>query len=296
MNKIENCTIEDCTFGFVGLGLMGGALAIALKKEKIIGEGQHIFAYDIDSSVLKQAEEYGVIDKGFDNPVSMLQQCDVVFICLNPKAEIAFMEKHMNDFLPRTLITDISGVKQKTLEKIEAILRSDVDFIPGHPMAGREKGGFAEAAKCNFRGKNYILTPLKRNSPENLAFLKELIRRIGFTQITETTPADHDKKIAFTSQLCHVIAAALIDCESDQKITRFGGGSFEDLTRIAMLNAPMWTELFLDNRDELNACINRFSSSLNKLQKMINQDEKDELIETLIKVRERRIEMIDSSS
>jgi prephenate dehydrogenase len=291
MKKLEDCAIENCDFGFVGLGLMGGALAIALKKEKIIGIDKKIFAYDIDDQVLQQAEKSGVIDKGFDDPSMMLEQCDVVFICLNPGAEIAFMEKYMNDFLPESIITDISGVKQKTVERIEAILRGDIDFIPGHPMAGREKGGFAEAGKVNFHGKNYILTPLKQNRSENLAFIKELIRRIGFTQITETTPADHDKKIAFTSQLCHVIAAALIDCESDQSITRFGGGSFEDLTRIAMLNAPMWTELFLDNRGDLLACINQFSSSLEKLKVMIDRGEKDNLIETLNDVRKRRIGM-----
>ncbi len=285
--------IEDCRFGFIGLGLMGGALAIALKKESIIGPEGRIFAYDLDGAVLQQAEESGVIHKGFDSPSPMLTQCDVVFICLNPKAEIEFMEKHMHDFLPEALITDISGVKQKTIENIEAILRDDLDFIPGHPMAGREKGGFAEASKVSFREKNYILTPLKRNRSENLTFMKELIHRIGFTHITETTALDHDKKIAFTSQLCHVIAAALIDCETNPNITRFGGGSFEDLTRIAMLNAPMWTELFLDNKDELLLCINRFESSLDKLKMMIAQDEKHELIETLTKIRQRRMGMID---
>jgi prephenate dehydrogenase len=291
MKKFEDGTIEDCTFGFVGLGLMGGALAIALKKEKIIGSGSRILAFDMDESVLQSAKQQNIIDEGFPQAESMLKQCDVVFICLNPGAEIEFMEKHMNDFSAGTLITDISGVKQNIVERIEAILRDDVDFIPGHPMAGREKGGFAEASQCNFRGKNYILTPLKRNRSENLSFLKELIQRIGFSQITETTPADHDRKIAFTSQLCHVIAAALIDCETDPKITRFGGGSFEDLTRIAMLNAPMWTELFLGNSGELLDCINRFSSSLDKLRLMIKDGAKDDLIETLTKVRERRMEM-----
>ncbi|MDR2900756.1 MAG: prephenate dehydrogenase [Treponema sp.] len=286
--------IEDCNFGFVGLGLMGGALSIALNQEKIVGEGHQIFAYDIDASVLRLAEESGVIDKGFTQPVEMLKQCDVVFICLNPGAEIQFMETHMRNFLPGTLLTDISGVKQKAAERIDAILRDDLDFIPGHPMAGREKGGFAEAGKVNFHGKNYILTPLERNRSENLAFMRELITRIGFTQITETTLLDHDKKIAFTSQLCHVIASALIDCEADSKITRFGGGSFEDLTRIAMLNAPMWTELFIDNRDELINCINRFESSLDKLKLMIDHGTKDELIETLSAVRARRIEMTAS--
>lgn len=285
--------IEDCSFGFVGLGLMGGAFAIALRKEIIAGAKGRILAYDVDSGVLRQAEESGIIDKGFDSPSLMLQECDVVFICLNPGAEVRFMENHIHDFLPGTLITDISGVKQKPVEQIEALLRDDLDFIPGHPMAGREKGGFAEAAKCSFRGKNYILTPLKRNRSENLVFMKELIRRIGFTRITETTPLDHDKKIAFTSQLCHVIAAALIDCEADPEITRFGGGSFEDLTRIAMLNAPMWTELFLDNRKELIECISRFESSLEKLKEMIDQGEKDKLVETLSLVRQRRAAMTD---
>lgn len=290
----EKCTIEDCTFGFVGLGLMGGALAISLKKEHIIGEKGGILAFDADKDVLQSAKEQNIIDEGFDRAESMLKRCDVVFICLNPRSEIEFMENHMNDFLPGTIITDISGVKRKIVERIEAILRSDLDFIPGHPMAGREKGGFSEAGKVSFRGKNYILTPLKSNRAENLSFMKELIRRIGFAQITETTPLDHDKKIAFTSQLCHVIAAALIDCENDPKITRFGGGSFEDLTRIAMLNAPMWAELFLDNRDELIACINRFSSSLDKLKQMIGEGAQDDLVKTLSSVRQRRMEMTDA--
>ncbi|MDR2900381.1 MAG: prephenate dehydrogenase, partial [Treponema sp.] len=190
--------LEECTFGFVGLGLMGGALAIALKKENILGSHSRILAYDVDNNILQQAKEQCVIDESFVDPVLMLKQCDVVFICLNPRAEVRFMEEHIHDFLPGTLITDISGVKQRTIEQIEAILLDTVDFIPGHPMAGREKGGFSEAARCNFHGKNYILTPLKRNKEENLRFMKELIQRIGFAHITETTPLDHDRKIAFT--------------------------------------------------------------------------------------------------
>ncbi len=286
--------IEDCCFGFVGLGLMGGALAMTLKKEKVIGPNGRILAYDVDKTVLEQARKSRTIHEGFCDPGFMLKQCDVVFICLNPKAEIYFMENHMNDFMPGTIITDISGVKRGTVEPIEVILRDDLDFIPGHPMAGKEKGGFSEASKCNFRGKNYILTPLKRNRQENLDFIKELIRRMGFGRITETTAADHDRKIAFTSQLCHVIAAALIDCEADPEITRFGGGSFEDLTRIAMLNAPMWTELFLENRDELTGCITRFESSLDKLKSMIIQEDRKDLTETLSRVRQRRMIMAAS--
>jgi prephenate dehydrogenase len=158
-------------------------------------------------------------------------------------------------------------------------------------MAGSEKGGFAQAKRCTFHGKNYILTPLKRNTGEHLEFLKALIYRMGFGRITETTAEEHDRKIAFTSQLCHVIAAALIDCEGDTGITRFGGGSFEDLTRIAMLNAPMWTEIFLENRTELLARIAQFEGSLDKLKTYIAGGERDALLENLALVRDRRAAM-----
>jgi prephenate dehydrogenase len=115
---------------------------------------------------------------------------------------------------------------------------------------------------------------------------------MGFGRITETTPEEHDRKIAFTSQLCHVIAAALIDCEGDREITRFGGGSFEDLTRIALLNAPLWTELFLENSAELGRRIGRFQESLEKLKTLIAGGREGELRETLGLVRERRGSMM----
>jgi prephenate dehydrogenase len=114
---------------------------------------------------------------------------------------------------------------------------------------------------------------------------------MGFSRITCVTPEEHDRKIAFTSQLCHVIAAALIDCESDTSITHFGGGSFEDLTRIAMLNAPMWTEIFLENRRELLRRVEQFEGSLDKLKNLIAAGDRDELLKTLAAVRERRSAM-----
>jgi prephenate dehydrogenase len=218
----------------------------------------------------------------------MLSRCDLVFLCLNPSTLITFMKEWTASFRPGTLITDIAGVKSGIVEYIEKNLPADLDFIPGHPMAGAEKGGFAGAKFCNFLGKNYILTPLKRNKPENLDFIRDLIYRMGFCRITETTAADHDRKIAFTSQLCHVIAAALIDCEADLEITRFGGGSFEDLTRIAMLNAPMWTELFIENRAELLRRIDLFEGSLDVLKVLIAGKQEKMLEARLSRVRERR--------
>ena len=283
---------EDLTIGIVGLGLMGGAFAMALRDCGAAPRG-HLLACDSDDGPLAQALAAGVIDQGFTESPNMLKRCDLVFLCLNPSTLLRFMKDHMGDFKEGALITDIAGSKAGICAAMEQTLRPDLDFIPGHPMAGAEKGGFANAGLCNFKGKNYILTPLKRNRPENLDFIKALIRRMGFGRITETTAQEHDQKIAFTSQLCHVIAAALIGCTEDPEITRFGGGSFEDLTRIAMLNVPMWSEIFLENRVELVKRIEQFEQTLDKLKSLIEKEDAPALREMLSLVRDRRAAMRD---
>jgi prephenate dehydrogenase len=282
--------VEECTIGIVGLGLMGGALALALKRCGAASHGK-LLACDVDRTVLDTALGEGVIDEGFTEPEALLARADFVYLCLNPSALLAFMDTWMGSFKKGALITDIAGVKSAISAAMETKLREDLDFIPGHPMAGLEQGGFKNAGRCSFLGKNYILTPLERNTKEALEFLKALILRMGFSRISCVSPAEHDRKIAFTSQLCHVIAAALIDCETDTAITRFGGGSFEDLTRIAMLNAPMWTELFLENSGPLLARIGQFEKSLDELKALIAGGPAQTLEERLAAVRERRILM-----
>jgi prephenate dehydrogenase len=273
------------------MGLMGGAIAMALRNRCGVAQS-NLFACDIDANALAAAEGAGLIARSWKageggSVGEMLALCDVVFLCLSPAALVGFLDTWEGSFKPGALVTDIAGVKGSVAARAEK-LRADIEFIPGHPMAGAEGGGFAAAARCDFRGKNYILTPLARNKPENLAFLKDIIHRMGFGRITETDPAAHDRKIAFTSQLCHVIAAALIDCEADTSITRFGGGSFEDFTRIAMLNAPMWAELFTANHAALLERVNQFEGSLDALKTLIQNGETAELEQCLYRVRERR--------
>jgi prephenate dehydrogenase len=289
-------TLNDCTFGIAGLGLMGGAIAAALREKCGIARDR-LFACDKDIETMNTARQAGVIARGWytDNAGEMLSFCDIVFLCINPSAVINFLEKWTGYFKSGSLITDIAGTKVNIAAAAEKFLKdagSDgIDFIPGHPMAGAEKSGFANSGLCDFNGKNYILTPLSRNKRENLVLLKDIIRRMGFAVITEVTPAEHDNKIAFTSQLCHIIAAALIDCEPDTDITRFGGGSFEDLTRIAMLNAPMWTELFIENGNALLDRISNFQESLDKLKSLIGGANAAELEKKLELIRDRRLAM-----
>jgi len=283
--------LEECNIGIAGLGLMGGAIAIALRETCGIAQKQ-IFACDKDSETLITAQKAGLIAQGYEpeRAGEMLGRCEIVFLCLNPSAVISFIKKWESSFKSGSIVTDIAGTKGSIASCAENI-RKDIDFIPGHPMAGAEKGGFTNSRLCNFNGKNYILTPLSHNKLENIKFLKELIYRMGFSRITEVTPAEHDRKIAFTSQLCHIIAAALIDCEADTAITRFGGGSFEDLTRIAMLNAPMWTEIFIENREALLDRIEQFETSLDELKLLINGAKAEELEKRLESVRDRRTQM-----
>ncbi|MDR1106494.1 MAG: prephenate dehydrogenase [Treponema sp.] len=280
--------IEECTVGIAGLGLMGGAFAMAFARLGVPRE--RLLACDADARTLASAKDQGLVAEGSGEARLMLPRCDLVFLCLNPSSLLRFLAAHQGDFKSGALVTDIAGIKGSVVLAAERF-RPDVDFIPGHPMAGSEKGGFDNAGHCDFRGKNYILTPLARNTKENLAFLEDLLRRMGFGRITRTTAGDHDEKIAFTSQLCHVIAAALVDCADDPSITRFGGGSFEDLTRIAMLNAPMWTELFIENREKLLEHLRRFRKSLDAIGSLAASGDAQALEKILRGVREKRSAM-----
>ena len=281
---------EDSIVGFIGLGLMGGALAMGLRKQG----PREIWGYDLNPAVIETARAQGVIDQGVWDSAGlqkMLPQCDLVFICLAPMATLAFLALYMEDFKLGVIVTDIIGVKEVVFKNLGNLLRKDIDYIPGHPMAGSEKEGFGGADERIFKNRNYILTPLPANQPENIQLIRDIVTDLGFNHIVETTTEIHDQKIAFTSQLCHVIAAALVDCEDDLSITDFEGGSFGDLTRIAMINAPMWTELFMCNRKNLLDQIEKFEASLAAMKEMIRLDEKEELIDRLQSVREKRIAM-----
>ena len=170
-------------------------------------------------------------------------------------------------------------------------MRSDVDFIIGHPMAGGEKEGYVNSSEKFFINHNYILIPQEFNKKENLELMRDLVYAMGFTRITETTCDTHDNKIGFTSQLCHVIASALVESASDDGITAFGGGSFEDLTRIAMINAPLWTELFMLNKEKLCAHIENFEKQIAAVKKMIQEEDATGLVNYLSDVREKRLRM-----
>ena len=285
MNLLKNKKI--C---IIGLGLMGGAYATGLRKLS----PEAIYAYDHNPETIESALIDGTIDRGESNESSvgeLLKDSYLIISCLYPQLTVDFFKRHMNELMSGAIITDITGVKGIIVRELLPYLREDVDFIMGHPMAGSEKEGYGNATDSIFKGRNYILIPTSKNKPENVDFIKSIIDALGFINIVETTPENHDQKIAFTSQLCHVIACALIDCEDDLKISDYEGGSFSDLTRIAMINTALWPELFIANQEKLIEQIDKFESSMQAMRKMILDSDDEALKATLTGVRQKRVVM-----
>ena len=284
-------------YAIVGLGIMGGSVAKAIRSN-IIGHDDKdgkIFALDKNNESLFAALTSGIIDRAFtpSETKKMLNQADMIFVCLYPKATLEFLREHKADFKNGAIITDISGVKHELAVAFEEIKPANAHLILGHPMAVGEKEGFAASKGEYFLNHNYILIKPKTGYEDEAAVEKfrKIIRGMGFTRITEVDADTHDNKIGFTSQLCHVVASAMVESAGDPDITSFGGGSFEDLTRIAMINAPLWTELFLANREKLVAHIENFESQLDNLKKLIETQDANGLQSLLQDVRTKRIQM-----
>ncbi len=287
--------LQDLTYGIVGLGIMGGSIAKAIRENvlSIHGAEGRVFACNRSTACLSQALAEGIVDRTFTSDAvrDMLRDCAVVFICLYPHATLDFLEQNRDSFKSGAVVTDISGVKGIFVDRLPGLLRKDVDFIIGHPMAGGEKEGYAASSAKFFIRHNYILLPQPFNKAEDLQLMRDLVTAMGFTRITETDCRTHDYKIGFTSQLCHVIASALVESAEDEQITAFGGGSFEDLTRIAMINAPLWTELFVSNRDMLVEHIDRFMGRMSEFRNLIAACDSEGLKTLLEDTRERRMRM-----
>ena len=232
----------------IGLGLLGGSRAMALRGF----EDSELVGVDRDPDTLAFAAAHGVADRLTDDAPAVLSQADVVYLCLHPRGIVRFLEANRDRFKPGALVTDVCGIKTAIVEGA-AVLPEAVDFIGGHPMAGKERGGFTASAEDLYVGASMILTPDKRTDMRLLETLKAFFLDLGFAGLTFSTPEEHDRIIAFTSQLAHIVSSAYVKSPEAQKRRGFSAGSFQDMTRVARLDEDMWTELFLDDEDFLTA-------------------------------------------
>jgi len=257
---------SDFNITVVGLGLIGGSLAMAINKRI---KPKHLWGIDIDIEALQQAKTLGIINEGFTDSALPLQESDLVFICLYPKATMDFLKKNMFNFKSGAIVTDVVGLKESLIQEISSFLREDIDFIGGHPMAGNEFKGFKFASDKIFEGADYIITPLPKNNRNNISVLKEFILEMGFANLVEMTPEEHDYMVAFTSHLPHIIALALVSNPIIEKNNICTGNSFRDATRVAKINGDLWAELLLGNGHNLARHLEIFQSNLEKIKKAI---------------------------
>ncbi len=277
LNKNTNILI-------VGLGVIGGGYAAALTKE-----GYTVNCITKNESDIAYAIEHKMITRGTTElDANMIRDAELIIFALYPTIFIEWIEKNQHLFSPGTLITDVTGVKTSVVERVQQMLRGDVEFISAHPMAGRERSGVEYADPSVFRGANYIVTPTEKNTPEAIEICKELGRILGFARISELSPQAHDEMIAFLSQLTHVIAVTLMTCNSTPDMEKYTGDSFRDLTRIAKINDAMWSELFLTNKDALLRQMDSFIEEFKKFRGLLADGERESMREIMRRSTARR--------
>ena len=251
----------------VGLGLMGGSYARALKRL-----GFHVAALDRDREAIAYALEEHIIHEGSaDEDEELIRKADAIIFALYPGIFPDWVREHQHLFRSGAKITDVTGVKSCIVYRIQELLREDVEFIAAHPMAGRELSGVQNSDDRIFRDANYIIVPTEKNTAEGIEWCGMLGRLLGCGRISVLSPEEHDDMIGFVSQLTHCIAVSLMTCSDNTHLADYTGDSFRDLTRIARINDRMWSELFMMNRGPLLKQMDLFLHELQGFRDMLEK-------------------------
>ncbi len=273
------------TIAIVGLGLIGGSMALALRRSS----RYILYGLDSDPVTLMNALKRSAVDKA--GGAELLAHADLVILALPPEATLAFLRDNAAAIKPGAVVTDVCGVKQAIVEPAAALCEAaGLTFIGGHPMAGKEKGGFDNADAALFEGVCYILTPTPSTPAAVVDGMKELAAQLGCARMTVTTPAHHDRMIAFTSQLPHVLAGAYVKSPCCLYHAGFSAGSYRDVSRVASVDETLWTQLFLLNQTALCAEIDGLMERLQACRDAVAAGDRQALTALLREGRERKEE------
>lgn len=255
----------------VGLGLLGGSYARALKRF-----GFYISAVEKEECSIDYAIREKIIDEGTTKiDEKIIGDADIVIFALYPHAFVQWVEENQKFLKSGSMITDVTGVKGSIVYNIQNILRPDVEFIAAHPMAGREVSGVENSSEQIFTGANYIVTPTEKNTQEAIETCLELGKLLGFSNVSILSPEEHDEMVGFLSQLTHCIAITLMTCNDKESMEKYTGDSFRDLTRIAKINDLMWSELFVANKTALLNQMDLFMDKFQELRAMLEKEDVD---------------------
>jgi prephenate dehydrogenase len=246
----------------IGLGLIGGSLAKHIKKHT----DHTINAIDTNPETTAMALSQGMIDTVNMPPSS----ADITFVCLYPEQTADYIMKHCHEFKTGSIVADVCGVKKYIVDRVDKPLYdAGVHFVGAHPMAGREFSGYEYSADNLFDTASMILTPTALSSSMAVNLLEDFSEAIGFAKVVRSTPEEHDRIIAYTSQLAHIVSSAYIKSPTHVRQAGFSAGSYLDLTRVAKLNEDMWTPLFRANAPALTSEIDEIIGHLTEYKNAI---------------------------
>ena len=256
----------------VGLGLIGGSLCKALKKYTT----HYVVGCDINHDIEFAALRDVAIDEEFSGDFSGF---DLVIMSLFPEQTESWLNKNISRLDKSTLITDVCGIKGSFSARVKALAdTNDMRYIGIHPMAGKEFGGYANSSADLFQRANFIVAPFADSNDKDVELLKSLASELGAGKIVVTSPENHDKMIAYTSQLAHIVSSAYVKSPELGLECGFSGGSFQDMTRIATMNEKMWTDLFMQNRDNLIFELDTLIENLNKYSHALRFGDAEEML------------------
>ena len=257
--------------GIVGLGLIGGSAAKAFKAA-----GHVIYSYDIDSRIVGFAQLEGIVDAELS--ADNLGKCDLVLLTATPQAVIGYISENARYISSSALVVDFCGTKRAVCEKGFALATEyGFTYVGGHPMAGLQYSGYKYSKATLYNGASFIMVPAVHDDIVLLDRVKQALEPLGFKKFVVTTADFHDRMIAYTSQMCHVVSNAFIKSPSAKFHRGYSAGSFRDFTRVSRLNENMWTELFLENKEALLNELDLLINSLHEYRQAIVADDADTL-------------------
>lgn len=272
----------------VGLGLMGGSFAKAFRRLGV----EQIIGVERNADILVEAQRLGVIDIPLSQPGPALRLADIIVLAIYPEAMVGFTKEMLPFLKEKAIITDISGIKNNMITDIQNMLPGSMEFISGHPMAGRQASGLSMSDANIFHNANYIIVPTEKNTAQGIAWLETMAQNIGCRYTVRVTPEEHDRTIAYTSNLPHITAVALIDSETfDDKSKYFIAGSFRDGTRVADINPELWAGLFMANRVKVADELDRYIDQLEIWRKALREGDAETMKQLMRKSTARRKEL-----
>jgi len=268
----------------VGLGLIGGSICKALKKYTYHTVTGCDLNHDIENAALRDVALDNVFDGSFEG-------YDLIIIALFPQGSEMFFKENAPKISKNTLITDVCGIKGEFSDRMKAIAEANgLRYVGIHPMAGKEFGGYYNSTADLFVKANFIIAPFEDSDEKDTELLKTVATEIGAGKIVVTSPENHDKMIAYTSQLAHIVSSAYVKSPELGLECGFSGGSFQDMTRIATMNEKMWTDLFMQNRENLQYELDTLIANLNKYSEALKSGDKDKMRALIAEGRELKEE------